>query len=131
MFTENVAETNRALGIVPPIVPKAPWRIKAAVITGRWTLHVVFNDGTEGEVDLEAFVNAPDAGVFEALRDPDIFNQVHIFLGALTWPGELDLAPDAMHEAIKETGKYIPGGKGGKIEGHLGTVASIEGAERQ
>ena len=108
MFTENLAETNRALGIVPPIVPTAPWRIKAAAITGRWTLHVVFNDDTEGDVDLEAFVNAPDAGVFEALRDPEVFNRAHLFLGALTWPGELDLAPDAMHDAIKATGIYAP-----------------------
>jgi hypothetical protein len=25
----------------------------------------------------------------------------------VTWPGELDLAPDAMHEAIKQQGEWI------------------------
>jgi hypothetical protein len=36
--------------------------------------------------------------------------QAFLQWGALTWPGELDLAPDAMHDAIKETGLYAPGG---------------------
>lgn len=27
--------------------------------------------------------------------------------GVLTWPGELDLAPDAMHDAISLHGKWI------------------------
>jgi hypothetical protein len=110
MLQDRSAETNRALGIVPPIVPSAPDDIKSAAITGRWTLHVVFNDGVEGDVDLEAFIHAPDAGVFEALRDPAAFAQVFLQWGALTWPGDLDLAPDAMHEAIKETGLYAPSG---------------------
>jgi hypothetical protein len=28
-------------------------------------------------------------------------------LGAVSWPGDLDLAPDAMHAAIKEHGTWI------------------------
>jgi len=27
--------------------------------------------------------------------------------GALTWPGDLDLAPDAMHEEISRTGRFV------------------------
>jgi hypothetical protein len=27
-------------------------------------------------------------------------------MGAVVWPGELDLAPDAMHAAIKELGEW-------------------------
>jgi len=27
--------------------------------------------------------------------------------GVVTWPGEIDLAPDAMHQAIRETGQWI------------------------
>ena len=27
--------------------------------------------------------------------------------GVVTWPGELDLAPDAMHEAIQQHGEWI------------------------
>jgi hypothetical protein len=45
--------------------------------------------------------------VFAALRDEDLFCQARIVLGAVTWPGDLDLAPDAMHRAIKEHGTWI------------------------
>ncbi len=108
MLRDQTAEANSALGIVPPIVPNAPWNIKAAEIIGPWRLRVVFNDGLEGEVDLKAFIHAPRAGVFKALRDLDAFEQVYLQWGALTWPGELDLAPDTMHDAIKEAGIYAP-----------------------
>lgn len=55
---------------------------------------------------MSALIASPDAGVFARLRDPDLFGQVHIEHGAVTWPGELDLAPDAMHAAIKECGEW-------------------------
>ena len=67
-------------------------------------LHVRFQDGTEGIVIFE-----PDAlkNVFEALKKQDFFNQVHCKDGFVTWAGELDIAPDAMYEQIKSTGKMI------------------------
>ncbi|MBI3902965.1 MAG: DUF2442 domain-containing protein [Nitrosomonadales bacterium] len=43
-------------------------------------------------------------GVFSHLSDPVKFRQVTVVGGAVTWPGELDLAPDAMHEEIKQRG---------------------------
>ena len=105
MLQDYTAEANRAFNV--SIIPCAPWSIKSAAIIGPWRLHVVFNDGLEGDVDLEAFIHSPDAGVFETLRNPDVFRQAHLQWGALTWPGELDLAPDAMYDAIREAGVYI------------------------
>lgn len=110
MLKERTAEANRALGIVPPIIPGAPEDIKSAAIVGPWRLHVIFHDGLEGDVDLRAFIHAAHAGVFEALRDPEFFRQAYLQWGALTWPGDIDLAPDAMYEAIKEAGLYAPSG---------------------
>ena len=104
MLPERTAEANRAFNVA--IIPSAPDDIKSAEIVGRWTIHVTFNDGTQGIVDMEALVNSEDAGVFAALRDPAAFAQAYLQWGVLTWPGELDLAPDVMHEAIKETGVY-------------------------
>nr|WP_143002361.1 DUF2442 domain-containing protein [Nitrosospira sp. Nl5] len=48
----------------------------------------------------------PTPGVFAALADPEIFAQAHVELGAVTWPGELDLAPDAMHDEIEKNGVW-------------------------
>jgi hypothetical protein len=70
-----------------------------------YRLRVRFNDGIEGIVELAGFIHSDDAGVFAALRDEDVFRQARIVLGAVTWPGDLDLAPDAMHRTIKEQKK--------------------------
>ena len=72
-----------------------------------YRLHVRFLDGTEGEVDMAALLSRPDAGVFAPLRDPAFFARVSVELGDVTWPGELDLAPDAMYDAIRQTGKWV------------------------
>lgn len=72
-----------------------------------YRLRVRFVDGLEGYVDLSQLVASEDAGVFEALQDAKLFNQVYLDHGAVTWPGELDLAPDAMYDIIKKNGEWI------------------------
>jgi hypothetical protein len=52
-------------------------------------------------------VHSPKAGVFAALADPSLFAQMRLELGAVAWPGELDLAPDAMHAAIQERSAWL------------------------
>jgi hypothetical protein len=58
-------------------------------------------------VDMTEFVHSPDAGVFAALADPNVFSQAFVLYGAVTWPGELDLAPDAMYDEIRANGEWI------------------------
>jgi hypothetical protein len=65
---------------------------------------VRFADGTEGKVRFEtSHLN----GVFEALKAPDVFRQVYVEEGAVTWPGNIDLAPDAMYREIKRAGEWV------------------------
>jgi hypothetical protein len=71
-------------------------------------LHVRFFDGTSGAVDLSPLIHSPNAGVFSALANPHLFAQVGIALCAVTWPGGLDLAPDAMYAALKAHGAWQP-----------------------
>jgi len=59
-----------------------------------------------GIVDISRLVHSARAGVFAALADPSLFAQVWLDYGAVAWPGELDLAPDAMHRAIQELGEW-------------------------
>jgi len=72
-------------------------------------LRVTFVDGTAGEVDMRAFLSNPkvDGTVFEALRNPATFAQARVVLGAVQWPNGADLAPDAMYDAIRESGVWI------------------------
>jgi hypothetical protein len=64
-----------------------------------YAVKVRFIDGLEGIV---RFLPGFFRGVFSHLNDPKKFRQVSVVGGAVTWPGELDLAPDVMHEEIKQ-----------------------------
>ena len=67
-------------------------------------LQVRFSDGTAGQVRFEP---SHLTGVFEALKDPIVFAQARVEAGAVTWPGNIDLAPDAMHAEIKAHGMWV------------------------
>jgi hypothetical protein len=57
---------------------------------------------------MSPLIHSANAGVFSSLADPDRFSQVGIELGAVTWPGGLDLAPDSMYAALKTHGTWQP-----------------------
>lgn len=99
-------ETSKK-NITPEIVPSAPWRAVSVEPLPGYQLKVVFQDGQSGLVDLSGLVLGSESGVFAVLKDEVIFRQVYIELGVVTWPGEIDLAPDAMYEAIKQQGKWV------------------------
>lgn len=102
MRTQSAAQQDSPLAVTPPIQPRMPWRLAAVEALPAFRLRVRFVDGTEGVVDLAALIQSPDAGVFTALADPALFAQARIEYGAVTWPGEIDLAPDAMYAEIKK-----------------------------
>jgi len=101
------AQQDSAVELTPPVHPGAPWRVADVETLPGFRLRVRFNDGTAGIVEMAEFIESDAAGVFAALRDEKLFRQARITLGAVTWPGDLDLAPDAMHRPIKEQGKWI------------------------
>jgi len=104
MPNETASPTHQATGVIPA----APWRLRAISVLPGWQLAVTFNDDSKGIVDVSGLVNAPDAGVFEALRDPAFFAKAYLDYSAVTWPNGADLAPDAMHEEIRRCGIWRP-----------------------
>jgi hypothetical protein len=63
-----------------------------------YTLHLLFEDGRSGVVDLSARLFGP---VFKPLRDPLLFAQVQVDeYGAVCWPNGADPAPDALYRTI-------------------------------
>lgn len=106
MPAEAVAKDDRAAAVTPAIQPTAPWRVRDVAALPGDRLFVRFVDGLTGIVDLSALIASPEAGVFARLRDRSLFEQVTVEMGAVVWPGELDLAPDAMHAAIKQHGEW-------------------------
>ena len=76
-------------------------RISKVKVLPRYRLHLEFDDGVSGTVDLSANVGK---GVFALWRDPVFFEQVAIgSAGELVWGDKIDLCPDAHY--LKVTGK--------------------------
>jgi len=101
------AQEHHATELIPPVRPRAPWRVAEVDALPGFRLRVRFNDGTEGTVEMAEFIKSEAAGVFVALREEKLFQQATVTMGAVTWPGDLDLAPDTMHHEIKQHGKWI------------------------
>ena len=70
-----------------------------------YQLHVRFEDGVEGVVDLAETLSFQ--GVFQPLKDPAFFSQVSVDpeSGTVTWPNGVDLDPDVLYSRL--TGKPI------------------------
>ena len=99
MRIETASEADFAFGLEPCAPP-----VVAVKLIGVLSLHVQFADGIEGEV---VFLPSHLTGVFEPLRDSSFFDQARIEHGAVTWPGELDIAPDAMYEEIRQNAIWV------------------------
>ena len=80
------------------------WDVTTVKPQEHLALFVKFSDGLQGIV---RFKLSHLTGVFEALKDQNYFNQVFVEHGVVTWPGELDIAPDAMHAEIKKNGEWV------------------------
>ena len=74
------------------------WYIRKVTVTGESSLAVEFADGTKGTILFEpGFFR----GAFAELSAPEKFAGVFLDHGAVTWPGGLELAPDAMYDDIR------------------------------
>jgi hypothetical protein len=73
------------------------WDVVEVKPEAHYCLFVRFKDGVAGRLQLR-----PDelTGALAPLRDEQFFRQVFIDYGAVAWPGEIDLAPDAMYAQI-------------------------------
>lgn len=77
--------------------------VVAAYALGDYRLYLRFEDGVEGAVDLAP--NLSFHGVFEPLREPAYFAQVHVDpeLGTVKWPNGADLDPDVLYGRLTGT----------------------------
>jgi len=107
MLEQSTGKQNRPATITPEFRSRMPWRVVEVAPLDGFRLSVRFVDGTEGRVDLSGLIRSARAGVFARLADSSLFAQVFVEHGAVTWPGELDLAPDAMYAEIKKTGEWV------------------------
>lgn len=72
--------------------------VKRVEVIGDHRLRLTFEDGTVGDV---AFDEREWRGVFEPLADPEIFAQVRVEMGTITWPNGLDMAPEPLYKEAR------------------------------
>ena len=74
-------------------------RVKSVKPENGHRLHIEFEDGVHGTVDLSADLYGP---MFEPLRDDRYFAQVSVDeYGVVCWPNGADLAPEVIYEEIR------------------------------
>jgi Protein of unknown function (DUF2442) len=80
------------------------WDVIEVMPETHLTLQVRFTDGLTGKV---RFLPSHLKGVFAPLQQADFFKKVFVEDGVVSWPGEIDLAPDAMHDEIRQHGEWV------------------------
>jgi hypothetical protein len=84
-----------------------------------------FDDGLQGTVDFDAALIAP---ALHRLRDPSLFAQFRVHEGALSWPGDLDIAPERLYELVSAQNGFVMQSIGDAVADlrrHLGGVPEI------
>jgi hypothetical protein len=75
-------------------------RLTRATYVGGYRIAVSFDDGTEGEIDLEQELWGE---MFEPLKDPEKFRAFRLDpeLSTIVWANGADLAPEFLYEVAR------------------------------
>ncbi len=75
-------------------------RVTEAKWVRDFVIHLRFNDGLEGDVDLRDDLYGP---MFEPLRDVAVFRtfQLHPELHTVVWSNGADFAPEFLHSRVR------------------------------
>ena len=57
-------------------------------------LHLLFNTGEKRCFDMKPYLVYP---VFKRLQNPGFFALARIDYGTVTWPGDIDIAPETLY----------------------------------
>jgi hypothetical protein len=67
-------------------------------------VHIVFSNGTAGNVDLSPFIGQ---GVFEPLLDMTYFKKFFADGWTISWPNGADIAPETLYELVELSGTMV------------------------
>ena len=82
-------------------IPARPVRVTAVRAIGSTSLHLTFDDGLSGEINLDHHIDWQ--GVFAELKaDSQLFSQVHIHpeVHVVCWPNQADLDSEVLHARL-------------------------------
>lgn len=101
--------------------------IAAVQVQPEYRLMLLYTNGEARLFDASPYL---ERGVFTRLKDFNLFAQARLAFGTVTWPGELDIAPETLYlrsqlQLVSEPPPTDPilefrgSGKGGTVEGLL------------
>lgn len=59
-----------------------------------FSLMLDFTNGERRRFDVRPYL---EFGVFQRLKNPELFKQARVAFGTVCWPGELDISPDTLY----------------------------------
>ena len=71
-----------------------------AIPCGDYKVAVRFRKGGSGVFDCSPYIADP---FWAALKDKDVFAKVRVECGMLTWPGDIDIAPEEVWSGAVRT----------------------------
>ncbi len=77
--------------------------VKSVAWRGGRILHVEFDDGLCGEVDLSGF--AEKGPMFAPMREDAFFCAVRLANGTIAWPNGVDIAPETLYEMVETSAR--------------------------
>lgn len=104
-------------------------RIESVTATPRYRLQLRFSDGTTGTVDFAPMLANP---LFAALADEDRFAQAYVEHGAVTWPGDIDIASEALFAMAHDLPrpKDLAAAKANELEVSLRELRKLAGVSQ-
>lgn len=79
--------------------------VTSVVPLDNFVLLVGFSNGELRRFDMTPYL---EIGVFQRLKNPGLFKLARVDYGAVTWPGELDIAPETLYlESIPESNQKV------------------------
>ena len=74
--------------------------VKEVLPRDDFTLTVVFENGEEGMLDMKPML---DFGVFQTLKDYEMFKRVHVAFDTIEWECGVDLDPEFVYAKSMST----------------------------
>jgi hypothetical protein len=78
-------------------------KIVRAEVVADHVVRLGFSDGTLGDCDLSELIGR-DSDLVRPLRDPAVFRDFFLELGALCWRNGLELSASSLHRKLDERG---------------------------
>nr|VFK54357.1 MAG: Protein of unknown function (DUF2442) [Candidatus Kentron sp. TUN]VFK54863.1 MAG: Protein of unknown function (DUF2442) [Candidatus Kentron sp. TUN]VFK60168.1 MAG: Protein of unknown function (DUF2442) [Candidatus Kentron sp. TUN] len=74
--------------------------VKKVSTRNDYRIFIEFDNGECGTLDMAPYLNF---GVFDRIRDPDLFRQVRVAFDTVEWANGIDLDPEFVYErSVKE-----------------------------